>query len=65
MLCCISCLVFLLCCYSDEGPYALKDTEGEKEMKCTLAESLARARAQPLFAVSRGLKIYFTLVSHD
>ena len=38
--------------FSGESMYMLQDPEGEREMKCSLAQSLSRARIHKLFAVS-------------
>ncbi|WAR02724.1 PAXI1-like protein [Mya arenaria] len=43
--------------FISEASYGLQDPDGEREMKCSLAESLSRARAQPLFA---GMTFYIT-----
>ena len=38
--------------FIDESGYLLQDLSGEAELKCSLQESVRRARTQPLFAVS-------------
>ncbi|OWF43255.1 PAX-interacting protein 1-like isoform X1 [Mizuhopecten yessoensis] len=43
--------------FLDEANYALRDVKAEKEMQCSLQDSLARAHVRPLF---QGLTFYIT-----
>ena len=40
------------CLLVGESSYVLQDASGELELKCSLQESLRRARTRPLFTVS-------------